>query len=55
VSAPAAVQRALEAVYSGADLIDAEAFLQHLDDEGFRVTAKVQNDGPSLFDQEAQR
>jgi hypothetical protein len=51
VSAIAAVQRAIEAVYSGAGLTEAEAFLEHLDDEGYRVTARVRQDGPSLLDE----
>lgn len=51
MSAIAAVQRAIEAIYSGAGLTEAEAFLQYLDDEGYRVTARVRQDGPSLLDE----
>lgn len=51
MSSLAAVQRAAEAVWPGADLVDAEAFLDHLDDEGYRVTARVRQDGPTLLDE----
>ncbi len=38
ISPHEATRLALAAVYSGAGDIEAEAFLQHLADEGYRVT-----------------